>query len=46
VIGYGKIDKKFPTYTDRRKLLYEYDAFFCDKSIYSLLAKHTGKLFY
>lgn len=46
VIGYNKILKKYPQYTDRRKLFYEYDMFFCDKSIYSLMAKKTGKIFY
>jgi ribosome biogenesis protein UTP30 len=46
VIEYSKIEKKFPTYTDKRKLFYEYDLFFCDQTIYPLLAKATGKKFY
>lgn len=46
VVEYSKISKKFPTYNDRRKLFYEYDLFFCDKTIYPLLSKCTGKIFY
>jgi ribosome biogenesis protein UTP30 len=43
VIGYSKIPKKYPTYLDKRKLMYEYDLFFCDKNIYRLLDKSLGK---
>ncbi|CAD8144874.1 unnamed protein product [Paramecium pentaurelia] len=46
VIGYGKLNKKYPTYTDKRKLFYEYDQFFCDQRIYGNLAKGLGKIFY
>ncbi|CAD8048444.1 unnamed protein product [Paramecium primaurelia] len=46
VIGYGKLNKKYPTYTDKRKLFYEYDLFFCDQRIYGNLAKGLGKIFY
>lgn len=46
VIGYSKLVKKYPQYSDRRKLIYEYDLFFCDYTLYNLLRKPTGKIFY
>lgn len=46
VIGYTKLNKKFPTYKDKHKLFYAYDLFFCDYKIYDLLRKPLGKVFY
>ncbi|EGR27405.1 hypothetical protein IMG5_195870 [Ichthyophthirius multifiliis] len=46
IIGYSKIDKKYPTYKDKLKLFYSYDMFFVDYTIYDLIRKPTGKVFY
>lgn len=46
VIGYDKLKKNFGQYTDKRKLMYDYDLFFCDYTIYNLLKKPLGKVFY
>lgn len=46
IMGYSKIDKKFPTYKDKLKLFYSYDLFFVDYTIYDLIRKPTGKIFY
>lgn len=46
VIGYQKLMKNFKEYKDRRQLVNEFDLFFCDSRIYSMLPKVTGKYFY
>lgn len=46
VIGYTKLVKNYPQYNDKRKLIYDYDQFFCDYKLYNLLRKPTGKIFY
>ncbi|KAM3127288.1 hypothetical protein pb186bvf_020617 [Paramecium bursaria] len=46
VIDFKRLTRNYKNYTNRRKLFYEYDLFFCDQRIYSSLAKATGKVFY
>ncbi len=46
IIGYNKMLKSFKEYKDRRQLINEFDLFFCDKSLYSMMPKVTGSFFY
>lgn len=46
VLGYSKVNKKFPTYKEKLQLFYSYDLFFCDYKIYNLMKNVTGKVFY
>ena len=46
VVGHYKLFKKYPTYLDKRKLANQYDLFFADHTIYSLIPKLYGKAFY
>lgn len=45
-VSYDQFKKKFHEYKDRLALLKEYDLFFCDARIYSILKKHCGVHFY
>jgi len=46
IIGYEKLMKNYKQYETRRKLVNEFDLFFCDKRIYRMLPKVTGSFFY
>lgn len=46
VVGHEKLFKKYPTYMDKRQLANEFDLFFADHTVYSLLNKLYGKAFY
>jgi len=46
VVGFTKLNKKYPTFQDKRKLFNSFDLFFCDYKIYNILRKPTGKIFY
>jgi ribosome biogenesis protein UTP30 len=46
VVGHEKLFKKYPTYADKRALANDYDLFFADHTVYSLLNKLYGKAFY
>jgi len=46
VVGYSKLNRKFPTYKEKRAFLYSFDQFFCDYKIYDLLKKPLGRQFY
>ena len=45
-VSYEKFGKNYHEYKDRLALLKEYDLFFCDARIYSILKKHCGAHFY
>ena len=45
-VSYDQFRNKYHEYKDRLSLLKEYDLFFCDARIYSILKKHCGVHFY
>ena len=46
MIGYDKLKRHYKQFTDRRKLVKDYDAFIADLRIYKMLPEVLGKEFY